>query len=265
MRITSLDTIVRKASVVADNGEVVPHVESIDLDTLMYEAAPPGGDRVRSRAAALVLGDPTALHRASAAPSAPASSLRDALRTAALAILQAAELVDGNVTLAEPMNPVTREGRATLARLGYVQPGHYNGLGTITTIAPGATGVLQDYLNRNCWARTLHLRTVKPAEVANKVVVTSVTHAGMPVNIGNLGAPIAQFENFDLERDGNENLVFLFVGQSFQVHLRNDSDQSVHVSGGFDADELTYFGMGALLENTLRRSLSLLGDGVARR
>lgn len=110
----------------------------------------------------------------------------------------------------------------------------FDGLG-FTTIAASATGTLTDTLNRQFWAKSLCLDSDDPASL----VVTAVSVAGIPINVGSLGAPLSLWSRDSTRFSTTLGRRAISVGQQFRVSLQNiDAGSGHQVSGVIIGDEL---------------------------
>jgi len=150
--------------------------------------------------------------------------------------------------------PVISESPADLyqaaAAQGMVQENQYNGLGFVTVPkgAPGATATLSDTINRNLWGKSLVLDSDAPAVV----LVTSITVAGLPINVGNKGTPLAMFATNSTRFGISFGRKLALVGQSVVVSLQNIDAGVDHIAtGGIIADEMNPYAMQRLWEKML--------------
>lgn len=130
--------------------------------------------------------------------------------------------------------------------LGAVTENQFDGLGSVS-IAAGDTDTIQDTLNRNVWAKGFILDSDDPPSI----LVTAITVAGLPVNIGSEGAPLSLFDS----RSTRFGIQFgrrpILVGQQVVVTLAN-IDSSVHIaSGAMAVDELNPYMTQQLWERVL--------------
>jgi hypothetical protein len=167
---------------------------------------------------------------------------------------------------------------------GLVKKGQFNGLGVVV-IPPGETAFMSDTINRNMWMT----RLILDGSDLSMVVVSGVTIAGLPMNIGCLDAPASVFRwdgtpppitfrdedklpdealgdgadwNGWCEKRGvtmaevfaslsASSRMLVLVGQNVRVTLRNIGTEPVTVTGGLLADELNPYAMQRWMEATL--------------
>lgn len=135
----------------------------------------------------------------------------------------------------------------TAAATGMVQENQYDGLGSVSIVASG-TGTLSDTINRNLWAKSLVLDTDAPS----LILVTSITVAGLPINVGSKGAPLSMFATNSTRYGISFGRKLALTGQTFAVNLSNSDAGSSHiVSGGIIADELNPYAMQLYMEKML--------------
>jgi hypothetical protein len=147
-----------------------------------------------------------------------------------------------------PMNdaPIADVYQAAAAA-GMITENQFNGLGSATVAASG-TGTLSDTINRNLWGKSLVLDSDDPA----MVLVTAITVAGLPLNVGARGAPLSMFQHDSTRFGISFGRRLALTGQTFQVNLSNIDAGSGHtVSGGIIADELNPYAMQKYMETML--------------
>jgi hypothetical protein len=135
------------------------------------------------------------------------------------------------------------------AASGMINENQYNGLGWISIGAMAAgvptAGALQDTINRNLWGKSL----VLDADSASQVIVTGISVAGLPVNVGAQGAPLSMFEKDSTRFGISFGRRLALTGQTFRVDLANIDAGSAHVvTGGIIADELNPYAMQRWME-----------------
>ncbi len=139
------------------------------------------------------------------------------------------------------------------AAQGMVQENQYDGLGyTSIAAATGATtpstASIEDTVNRNLWAKSIVLDSDAPSQV----LVTAITIAGLPIQIGNEGAPLSMFATNATRFGISFGRKLALVGQQIQVTLANIDTGSAHnASGGVIADEMNPYAMQRLWERML--------------
>jgi len=153
-----------------------------------------------------------------------------------------------------PVTPVISESPADLyqaaAAQGMVQENQYNGLGFVTCPLgfPGPTVTLNDTINRNLWGKSLVLDSPTPAVI----ITTSITVAGLPINVGNKGTPLSMFATNSTRFGISFGRKLALVGQSVVVSLQNIDAGADHLAtGGIIADEMNPYAMQRLWEKML--------------
>lgn len=132
------------------------------------------------------------------------------------------------------------------ATAGLLVENQINGLGD-ETIAGSNVGALDDTLNRNFWAKSLVLDSDAP----QVVLVTGITIAGLPVNVGAKGSPLSMYLRDSTRFGISFGRRMIQVGQVFRVTFEN-IDTSPHiVSGGLIGDELNPYSAQAWMESLL--------------
>lgn len=130
--------------------------------------------------------------------------------------------------------------------LGAVTENQFDGLGSDSMTA-GGTGQLSDTMNRNVWAKGFVLDSDDPPSV----LVTSITIAGLPVNIGNEGAPLSLFASNSTRFGIQFGRRPILVGQRVVIDLLN-IDSSGHIASGvLVCDELNPYMTQQLWERVL--------------
>lgn len=168
---------------------------------------------------------------------------------------------------------------------GLVRKGQFNGLGVVK-IPPGETAFISDTINRNMWMT----RLILDGSDLSMVVVSAVTIAGLPMNIGCQDAPASTFRwdgtpppitfrdedklpdealgddladwNGWCEKRGvtmaevfaslsASSRMLVLVGQHVRVTLRNIGTEPVTVTGGLLVDELNPYAMQRWMEANL--------------
>jgi hypothetical protein len=135
---------------------------------------------------------------------------------------------------------------------GMVTENQFNGLGSVeiparTEKGPGVAK-LQDCVNRNLWMKSLVLDA---GEGADRVLVASVTVAGLPINVGNQGTPLSMFATNSTRFGTSFGRRLSLTGQSVVISLENHSDKPVFVSGGIICDEINPYAMQKYMEQML--------------
>ena len=153
---------------------------------------------------------------------------------------------------------VTAPGIDALAaakQAGLVVQNQYNGLGNVALAAVGGanTGTLTDTVNRTLWIRG----SVLDSDASAYILVTSVTVAGIPINVGSKGTPLGMFAR-DATRFGMEFAPRLAsVGQVVTVALTNLDAGAAHIAtGGVIVDEINPYAFQRIMENTLLQSVA---------
>ncbi|NDC64323.1 MAG: hypothetical protein EBZ59_10150 [Planctomycetia bacterium] len=130
--------------------------------------------------------------------------------------------------------------------LGAVTENQYDGLGS-DSLAAGGTGQLADILNRNVWAKGFVLDSDDPPSI----LVTAITIAGLPVNIGSEGAPLSLFASNSTRFGIQFGRRPILVGQRVVIDLLN-IDSSGHIASGvLVCDELNPYMTQQLWERVL--------------
>jgi len=138
------------------------------------------------------------------------------------------------------------------AAAGMISENQFNGLGNVSLVASG-TGSLSDTINRNLWGKSLVLTSDAP----DQVIVTGVTVAGLPVNVGSQGAPLSMFAHDSTRFGISFGRRLALTGQTFQVNLQNvDAGNAHNVNGGIIADELNPYAMQRYMESMLLAAAS---------
>jgi len=133
------------------------------------------------------------------------------------------------------------------AAAGMIQENQYNGLGSVE-IPASSTGYSDDTINRNLWGKSLVLDADVPAEV----LVTGITVAGLPVNVGSKGTPLSMFASDSTRFGISFGRRLALTGQTFRVNLANIATGAPRtVSGGIIADELNPYAMQRWMEHML--------------
>jgi hypothetical protein len=151
-----------------------------------------------------------------------------------------------------PMEAAPADVYQAAAASGMISENQFNGLGS-TTLAASGTGTLSDTINRNLWGKSLVLNSDAPAQV----LVTGITVAGLPVNIGALGAPLSMFSHDSTRFGISFGRRLALTGQTFLVNVTNIDTGSAHqVAGGIIADELNPYAMQKWMETMLLQAAS---------
>lgn len=126
---------------------------------------------------------------------------------------------------------------------GMVNENQYEGLGygTLTNSA-GATLTLSNTVNRSIWIKSFVAQCALAAGTQSvAAVVTSITIAGIPINIGSAGTPIAMFFH-DATRFGMSfGRKLAAVGQQVAMSFENQIGTAQYVQAGAIGDELNPF------------------------
>lgn len=130
--------------------------------------------------------------------------------------------------------------------LGAVTENQYDGLGS-TSIAASSTSTLSDTLNRNVWAKGFVLDSDDPPSI----LVTAITVAGLPVNIGSKGANLSLFAMNSTRFGIQFGRRPILVGQQVVVSLSNIDSSGHVVSGTLVVDELNPYMTQQLWERVL--------------
>lgn len=121
------------------------------------------------------------------------------------------------------------------------------GLGK-TVIPPGGSwGELSTNVDRNLWARRLHLTCEDPG----RVIVKTATVGGLPLGLGEHGVDLTYFTGTPEALGGPLALRPLLLGQRVHIVLQNTSERTLTVSGAIYADEINPAMTQKLWENIL--------------
>lgn len=151
------------------------------------------------------------------------------------------------------------EAYSILTAKGLINRGGVAGIGSVV-LAISGTGTLGTNMTRTIWIRNFVLESDATGE--RLVAVTSITLAGIPVNVGSSGAPLRMF-NSDATRF-NDNLFGGFgsaravqVGQAVSVSLTNLDGGATHVvQGGLVVDEVNPAVQNAMFETLMLQAAS---------
>ncbi len=133
------------------------------------------------------------------------------------------------------------------AASGMLNENQYNGLGAVVLVASG-TGNLSDVVNRNLWGKSMVLESDDPSAI----LVTGISIAGLPVNVGSKGTPLSMFKHDSTRFGISFGRKLGLVGQTILVQLQNVDAGSGHtVSGGIICDELNPYAMQRWMEQML--------------
>lgn len=134
------------------------------------------------------------------------------------------------------------------AASGMVNENQYNGLGNVTVPKTGASALLTDTINRNLWGKSLVLDSDSPSSV----LVTSITVAGLPINVGNKGTPLSMFATNSTRFGISFGRKLALTGQTVVVTLVNIDTAADHFgTGGIIADEMNPYAMQRWMEQML--------------
>jgi hypothetical protein len=149
----------------------------------------------------------------------------------------------GNVNMSVAPADLYQQAAAS----GMVQENQYDGLGSVS-VAASSTNTLSDTINRNLWAKSLVLDSDSPSNI----LITSITVAGLPINVGAKGAPLSMFATNSTRFGISFGRKLALTGQTFAVNLANSDAGSAHlVSGGIICDELNPYAMQLWMEQML--------------
>lgn len=150
------------------------------------------------------------------------------------------------------------EAYSVLTAKGLINRGGVAGLGAIT-LAANVSGTLSSSMTRTLWIRNFVM--VSDATGNALVAVNSITLAGIPVNVGNAGAPLSMFGS-DATRF-NDNLFGGFgssravqVGQQVSVVLTNLDTAAHTVQIGLVVDEVNPSVQNAMFETMMLQAAS---------
>ncbi len=139
----------------------------------------------------------------------------------------------------------------TAKRAGVVLQNSWNGLGSVSVVANG-TNTLTSTVNRIGWIKGLQLSSDSPVNI----LITSLTIAGIPVQIGIAGTPLELFAK-DTTRFSEEfSSRLVAFGQQVSVGLTNLDAGSAHtVAGVVIMDEASPAAFSRLMENLILSAL----------
>lgn len=134
---------------------------------------------------------------------------------------------------------------------GMLIEGQVNGLGVVMLPRRGdggpGRGELRDCINRNVWGKALVLDARDPASA----VVTMITVAGLPVNVGNQGTPLSAFTSNSTSFGISFGRRLALTGQTIVVTLENYDTAENMVTGGLLCDEMNPYAMQKWMEQML--------------
>jgi hypothetical protein len=143
------------------------------------------------------------------------------------------------------------------AAKGLLQENQFDGLGSVAVAASG-TGSLTDTLNRDVWAKSLVLDSDDPTSI----LVTSVTVAGLPYNVGSKGAPLSSWGSTSTRFGISFGRRPIGVGQAVVVNVSNLDAGAAHtVTGNLIVDELAPYMVQRLRERTLLEMIAATEAG----
>lgn len=133
------------------------------------------------------------------------------------------------------------------AASGMVNENQFNGLGFVA-LAASAVGFISDTVNRNLWGKSLVLDSDDPSSI----LVTAISIAGLPINVGSQGTPLSMFKHDSTRFGISFGRKLGLVGQTILVNLQNIDAGAPHtVSGGIICDELNPYAMQTWMERML--------------
>jgi hypothetical protein len=137
---------------------------------------------------------------------------------------------------------------AAAAAGGMITENQYEGLGS-ATISAGGTGSLTDTVNRNIWVKSIVLDSDEAG--VGFLLVTGITFAGLPLNVGSLGAPLRSFAHDSTRFGINFGRRLALTGQQIRITFSNVDSSGHTVSGTCIGDELNPFAMQKWMEQML--------------
>lgn len=147
--------------------------------------------------------------------------------------------------------------RAIAAQKGLIVENQFNGLGSATVVASG-TGTLTDNMNRDCWIKSL----VLSSDVTAVTAVTTITVAGIPINIGSKSMPMEAFSRDSVRFGISFGRRLVRSGQAVTVGLSNISAAtSINVQGGLICDEMAAYLVQGVAEAGLLAAVNGSGCG----
>lgn len=137
---------------------------------------------------------------------------------------------------------------AAAAANGMITESQYEGLGSASIAALG-TGALSDTVNRNIWVKSIVLDS--EVDGIGFLLVTAITFAGLPVNVGSLGAPLRTFSHDSTRFGINFGRRLVSVGQQIRITFSNVGAAAYVVSGDAICDELNPYAAQKWMEQML--------------
>jgi hypothetical protein len=142
--------------------------------------------------------------------------------------------------------------RQAAAAAGMLAENQFNGLGSSNSVAAGASGSITDTINRHIWAKSLVLDAL--SDQAN-FLVTAITIAGLPFQIGSKGAPLKMFAQDSTRFGVSFGRRLALTGQTFAVTCTNVGAGADTFTGGLIVDELNPYAMQAFMEHMLLQAI----------
>ena len=137
---------------------------------------------------------------------------------------------------------------AAAAASGMITENQYEGLGSKSITGLGGTGELSDTVNRNIWVKSIVLDSDAPG---GTMLITAITFAGLPVNVGSLGAPLRAFSHDSTRFGINFGRRLVLTGQQIRITFQNVDVTAHFVSGTCISDELNPYAMQKWMEQVL--------------
>lgn len=147
--------------------------------------------------------------------------------------------------------------RALAAQKGLIVENQFNGLGFTNVVASG-TGQLTDNMNRDCWIKSM----VLSSDVTAVTAVTSITIAGIPINIGSKSMPMEAFARDSVRFGISFGRRLVRSGQGVNIGLQNISAATaINVQGGLICDEMASYLVQGVAEAGLLAAVNGSGCG----
>lgn len=146
-----------------------------------------------------------------------------------------------------PRAPSMADAYQAAAAGGMVQENQFDGLGS-TSVGAGVTGSLTNTVNRTYWVKSIVLTA---SAGAGTMLVTAITIAGLPLNIGSNGVPVEMFGSTSTRFGLSFGRRLVQTGQVVLVSLSNAGAAAVSVAGGLIVDEVNPYAAQKWTEQTL--------------
>lgn len=130
--------------------------------------------------------------------------------------------------------------------LGAVTENQFQGIG-YATIAATTAGFVASQCNRNLWGKGM----VLDSDDAPSMTVTGMSVAGLPINIGAVGAPLSMFQHDSTRWGLTFGRRIALTGQIIRVDAFNNDSSAHSLSAGVVADEMNPYMSQAIWERLL--------------